>query len=411
MPFSEPLFLLLLTLGLLLACRFEATTGDRWPWRRPGAAPVWAALVLTMLAAIHARTVGVALAAAVLLVLWVEGRKRTAWVTAGALGVGMLPWIVWSSRASARIPEILRDVLGSYGPWLLEQIAAYPEAYLAGLHARALGLVDRILAILLPAPSTWEPWVDDIRVATLLLFVPAFLLGLDRIWARSRIVVLVLFLYLFVIWLWPFEATRLLVPLVPVLLLVVAAGFLWSKRPEEEEGPYAEKPTEPIPSTLVRGWRGVGVAWIVLFSAATAWNLGTGRAGAGYRINAGALARTVQAVEEATPPDAVVGAPEFWAALPLHSGRTSAPSARFLPVRSGGEGPSWGTPGEQHRIWALTGIDHLVLEQRGTIHGDALDAVVEACGPGAVEGLASWPEGRLVRLGWDEECRDRLGVP
>ncbi|MFW6199497.1 MAG: hypothetical protein ACOC8K_02895, partial [Gemmatimonadota bacterium] len=325
-PFSEPLFLLLLTVGLLLACRLEGrfsrektgvsitgtgtgqgkdkgtgTGRGRWPWGRPDGGPIWAGLVFAMLAAIHVRTVGVALVAAVVVVLWAAGRKRTAGFTLGTVGVGMLPWIVWSTRANGRIPESLRDVLGSYGSWLLEQIAAYPEAYLASLHARASDILDRVLTILLPAPSGWEPWVGDFRIGALVLFVPAFLLGLDRIWTRSRAVVLFLFMYLVVIWLWPFQATRLLVPLVPVLLLVVTAGFLWSKAEGgaeggREEGHDAETnpegPTEPISPKVVRGWRRVGVAWVVLLSTATAWNLGTGWAGAGYRVNTGALART-----------------------------------------------------------------------------------------------------------------------
>lgn len=438
-PFSEPLFLALVSGTLALACTLERGpsrsdapgSGEREVapgtkgWLGVGTG-IWACMALVLLASIHVRTVGVALAGAVGVALWVGGGRRAAVATLGVVGAGMLPWTVWSSLASARIPEPLRDVLGSYGGWLVSQMVDYPAAYLGGLHRGALDLLRRILAVFLPAVPSWETWFGDLRFLGLIFLLPAFFLGLDRIWARSRTVVLFLFFYLVIVWLWPFQATRLLVPLVPVLVLTVSVGFFGShgERGDGESGEAADEgtdtgrgrrggldPRRPLPPGVVRAWRGLGVVWVAVFVGISAWNLGSGWAGAGFRVNAGSLARTIQAVEEVTPPGSVVGAPEFWAAIPLHADRIGAPSARFLPARSPEAGPSWGSPEEQHRIWALTGIEYLVLEQRGAIQGAALDAVVEACGPRSVRRLASWPEGRLVRLDWDAECRSRLGLP
>lgn len=434
-PFSEPLFLLLLSGGLALSCAFERRlsgsggavagtgTSGRGGGRPLSMISTWILMTLTLLVAIHVRTVGVALLGAVGVALWSRGGGRAALGTLGVVVGGMIPWVVWSSLATSRIPEVLRDVLGSYGGWLVHQVTEYPSAFLASLHPGAVDLLDRVLAVLLPAPPSWEAWIGDARLVGLVFLLPAFFLGLDRIWPRSRTLVLTFFFYLSIVWLWPFQATRLLVPVLPILVLVVAAGFFLPTQAEAEaegggegegDAPEVDRPggqQRPLPPGLMRVWRGLGVAWVVVFAGISSWNLATGWAGAGYRVNAGALARTVQAVREATPAGAVVGAPEFWASLPLHANRVGAPSARFLPVRPPSEGPSWGTAKEQHRIWALTGIEYLVLEQRGTIHGEALDAVVEACGPESVRRLASWPEGRLVRLDWDSECRSRLGLP
>ena len=113
------------------------------------------------------------------------------------------------------------------------------------------------------------------------------------------------------------------------------------------------------------------------------------------------LARAVQAVNERVPPDGVVGAPELWAGLALHTGRFVAPSARFRPA---GDGPIWGTPREQFAVWSASGIEYVVLENAGLVHQEAMDELDMRC-PGAVQLQASWAGGMLVRLDWDDACR------
>jgi hypothetical protein len=110
------------------------------------------------------------------------------------------------------------------------------------------------------------------------------------------------------------------------------------------------------------------------------------------------LARAVQAVGERVPPNGVVGAPE----LALHTGRRVAPSARF---RVAGEGPIWGTPSEQFAVWSVAGIEYVVWENAGLVHQEAMDEL-DACCPGAVQLQASWAGGMLVRLDWDDACRE-----
>ncbi|MDH3223584.1 MAG: hypothetical protein OEO23_07700, partial [Gemmatimonadota bacterium] len=137
--------------------------------------------------------------------------------------------------------------------------------------------------------------------------------------------------------------------------------------------------------------------------ALSVWTLTTGGHLAGYDIRARTLVRAVEAIEATTPPDAVVGAPELWAALHLHTGRPAAPSARFLPLAPPGQ--SGGTPEQQVQLWRLAGIDHLLVEHGGKVHGPALDAVEEQCGPEAIRLLASFPgPGYLVRLQLPPHC-------
>lgn len=395
LPFSEPLFLLLLVVAVAAALRAEERPGDPW-------AVVW--FVAAALLAVHARTAGVAVALAGSAALLVRGRRRAAGGGLAAVVVGMLPWTIWSARAGDRIPEPLRDVLGGYGGWLWGQIRHDPTLYLGQLHEQARDLVARTLALLVPLPAGSPSWTGDLRWLALVVLLPAFFLGLDRLWSRSRTPVLLLFAYLAVVWLWPFRDDRLLAPVAPFLVWTVVEGFRWRGEGVHVEG--AEVDSHGASPGLVRAWRGAGVVWALLFAGVSVASLADGRAAAGYEVRSRTLARAVGAVDEAVPAEAVVGAPEVWAGLHLYTGRTVAPSARFLPVRA--EGPTGGTPREQHELWVAADLDHLILEHAGRVHADAVDRVAEVCGGGALREVASWDGGMLVRLDWSPGCRSRL---
>jgi hypothetical protein len=130
---------------------------------------------------------------------------------------------------------------------------------------------------------------------------------------------------------------------------------------------------------------------------------------AGYQLRAGRLAAAVETLKNTAPDDAVVGAPEFWAALHLHGGWQSVPSARFTPRAEDEETPVWGTPAEQLDLWWHAGVDYVLLEQGGQVHGAALDLLDGRC-PGSVKLVAEMPPQLLVRLTWDEACARAVGV-
>jgi len=91
----------------------------------------------------------------------------------------------------------------------------------------------------------------------------------------------------------------------------------------------------------------MGLVWIIALGSASVIALGGGRHVETLRVRELMLARAVPAINERVPPNAVVGAPELWAGLALHTGRRVAPSARFRPA---GEGPIWGNPREQFAV-------------------------------------------------------------
>jgi hypothetical protein len=105
----------------------------------------------------------------------------------------------------------------------------------------------------------------------------------------------------------------------------------------------------------------------------------------------------------------VVGAPEFWAGLHLHGGWWTVPSARFTPRGEDEASPVWGSPRDQLDIWWGAGVDHVLLEQGGQIHGEALNLLEERC-PGTVNILARMPPQLLVGLTWDADCARSLGL-
>jgi len=411
-PLSEPLFLLLLVAGAGAGARLEARAGDR------------ASLLLFLLAfafAVHTRTAAVVLPAAVGGALLLRGRRREAVLVAVGSLLVLVPWILWSTAAASRIPRALQDLLGPYGAWLAGQVAEAPGLYVEALHGQALALLRRITVLLVPLPPDVGAWGAVLRWSSLALFVPAFLLGADRVWARAPSAVLLAGVYLVLVWLWPFGEMRLVAPILPFLVLLLVEGFRWSGEGsvlpgraadagggEEGEGAGDEGGVGRRGGFLPRAWRGAGVVWAAGFALLSTVGLFRGWGEEPYRIRSVALGRALEAVEEHAPPGAVVGAPELWPGIQLHSGRTVAPSARFRP--RGRPGPVWGRPEEQFSLWSETGIEYLLVEHGGRVHGDALARLEEACGAGAVESLEAWDSVRFVRLAWDEACRARLGV-
>ncbi|MEZ4422392.1 MAG: hypothetical protein R3E98_03195 [Gemmatimonadota bacterium] len=372
-PLSEPLFLVAVLLALGAAARVERGDGLR------AEATLLAALGL----AFYTRTVGAVLPLAVVLALLLRRRP------APALRVGLgsvllaLPWILWSGAATRALDPGLRDTLGSYGSWWIGQIRTEPAAYRAWLGQNLEAVVRDATALLLPGVE---------GAAGLLLAVPvwgAVVVGLIRIGRASRTVPLALLGSLTLVWLWPFQSARLLTPWAPLLMaaLLLGAGRML-------------RAGRAAPAALGGAMAGV----VVLAALLHAWALGTGRPWRGLEQRAEALARAVASVEAHVPPDGVVGAPEMWAALRVHTGRRAAPSARFLPLQT--RAPSWGSPAQQVALWRATGIDHVLLEHAGGVHAETLTRLEERC-PGAVHILDTQPGMLLVRVGLDEACLRR----
>lgn len=376
-PLSEPIFLLGLLLALWAGGRMESKIG-------PGP------IVLFLLVggcALYARTLGIGVLVAGVVTLLLKNRNRAAlWTALGTVAL-LLPWILWSSRAADSIPEPLLDTLGPYGGWLMGQILHQPWDFAVFVFANAGHLLARTIALLLPG-------IPGPPLLLALVVLPVLYIGLGYLFKRSRILVLTLGLSYGVLLVWPFQEIRLLVPFQPILMLSMVMGF-WRLM-------YSMS----LPFRLRVPVAAVALAWVVPFASVSIFRLSSGWSVEPYRIRSAALMDAVRAVEENTPPDAVVGAPELWPGIHLFTGRAVVPSARFRPL-AGGE-PAEGTPEQQYEIWIGSGVTHILVEHGGRVHGAALDRVDALCPAGTVQLLDSQPGQFLVALVWDSACQERV---
>ncbi len=411
LPLSEPLFLLTLSLALWASTGLEPRTQGAHPDKPPPTGP---GTVVTLLAgvaflvafglAFYTRTVGLALSLAMIGACAVRGaRRRAVWIAVGSLGL-VLPWIRWSAAASERIPEPMRDVLGGYGGWLVQELARDPLAF--GVSAFANGWASWMALSEMILPGLSDATFLQAPVSFALAVAAA--VGLIRLRRHSLTAAFVVVVYLAIVAVWPFRAPRLLVPVLPLTGLALFLAFRPSVPVDLAKGGRVP-PRDATDLWVRRALIGLGVVVALNYAARSAADLVAGNHLLGYQRRAEALAAVVQSIEEFTPPDAVVGAPELWAGLQIHANRVVAPSARFLPLAT--EGPSWGTPEQQFALWAAADLDFIVVEHAGGVHGEALDRLDAECPGGAVQLVATLPTGFLVRLAWDEQCRRRLLSP
>lgn len=377
-PLSESLFLLLLSGALVL-----------WPRAAARDRKALAALAAVLLTLVATRTAGLAVVVAFAISLGLKvGLGPMAAATAPAVAfAGWWSW--WSDRASAAIPEGARDLLGPYGRWLVDQTLGAPATFLANLPAHAHGVVERAAALTFPGVTGSWLWPLAALVA------PFAAYGLYLLVRRFPPLGWYGVVYLVVLLVWPYLDRRLIVPWHPVLLTAAAVGgaevlrrarVRWGAR-----------------SAVERVVLGCAVVWLLAYTSISAGRIAEGWPTAPYRLRSDRLAASVEALGRTAPADAVVGAPEFWAALHLHGGWTVSPSVRFDPRRVDAETPMWGTADEQLELWRTMGIDHLLLEQSGVLHDAALDQLEESC-PGSVFILARMSTSMIVRLDWESEC-------
>jgi hypothetical protein len=209
--FSEPLFLVVLFAALAAADRAVAQPG----WR----ASALAGLAAGGLALV--RSLGIALAPALIAALLLAKRWRDAGVaTIGALVV-MLPWQLWVSAHTAELAVPLR---GNYGPYLGWVVTLYRErgiGFATTIVRQNVRSLYRSLGIVLfPA--------GPLPLRPLLVTITIVLVAVAMIRSRRRARVALLFLvgYAALVLPWPYAPERFLWAVWPLAGLLLASGAI-----------------------------------------------------------------------------------------------------------------------------------------------------------------------------------------
>ncbi len=379
-PLSEPLFVALFVAAL--AVWKPAAEADR-----PAG---WIPLALLLVALVLTREAGVAVVLG-FAVGFLSRRqvRRAVGVTAPAV-VAVIVWSLVAAHEAAAVPPTLRDLLGPYGGWLEAETIGAPGAFLAGLPHQLTGVAGEVASFLLPGMHGTVVWIAAAPLAVAVLF------GVLRLARTFPPVPWTLGAYFAMVTLWPYLDRRLAIPMHPLVVAALAVGALELIRRAHDRR---------LRAALIT----LAFVWVGAYSTVSASRISQEWPARPYRIRAQRLATAVEALKKTAGPNAVVGAPEFWAALHLHGGWEVVPSARFAPRSEDVSTPIWGTPRQQLETWWDAGVGYVLLEQGGEIHGEALNLLESKC-PGAVHILARMPPQMLVKVDWDAKCAAALGL-
>ena len=302
---SEPLFLLLVVLALGLAER--VTEGSE---RR-----IWMIVALGLLIALSTlvRTHGIALVAAVTLLLFFRGRRRDAIIVLGAAGAVLMPWQIW---AATRPASALRDMSGMY--------QTYTAWLSAGFRTDGIGMLWRTAARTLPDSLRMLGELGgfgrpELRTIGLAVLGGLSVAGLRPLWRRAPVTALFMGLYATILILWPYTPTRFICAVWPLVVLLPALGArdLLAWRPSD---------------TGRRGVRVVLLAGTVLVLAGHASYTALGYQGRWWSIRPRTVAPKLRPlitwVRQATPPDATLALDEE-SAVYLYTGRHTVPVEAF----------------------------------------------------------------------------------
>lgn len=207
---SEPLFLAMLLPTLLVA---ERVTDHR------SKITELLLLALVVAAATLVRTHGMALVAAIVVVLCMRRQFAHAAIFAGVTLALLMPWQLWTAMHSGVLPLAMRGNYESYGAWLA-----------AGLHADGFALIPRTIArtsidlagmlVQVTAPSL----PPILRIAALVAVVALGAAGVRELWRGARVTTLFFGFYAAIVLLWPFPPTRFVWGIWPLVMLLPVLG-------------------------------------------------------------------------------------------------------------------------------------------------------------------------------------------
>lgn len=246
------------------------TRGDRSP--AAGRVRTAVELALWIAAAFYMRSAGITVAAGILACLVAAGKRRHAVVTAGALALLMIPWIVRSATQTGGSPYIQQILL--VNPLYPEFGTLTPEHLWGRIRDNSIFYFrEQIPCLLFPAlyRSTYSrPGIRDAAYPlwiSLPLLVPlavGLARGLRRVDPMAWVAATGLGLTL--LWPWIWRGSRFLVPVLPPIFILWWSGWgAWTSRatdPVSHQGKTA--PVRGSRSTPGSPWRWIRPAIIAV---------------------------------------------------------------------------------------------------------------------------------------------------
>ncbi|MGH7677379.1 MAG: hypothetical protein ACRENU_02860, partial [Gemmatimonadaceae bacterium] len=167
------------------------------------------------------RTHGVALAAALVLVLLLHRQWRRAAFVAGGVVLVLVPWQLFLMAHDDQVTGVLRGKYAGYLPWLLEGLRGGAGFVIATMIAN----VREVQALLADRFSLSDHMAPRFVTGIAATVVAAG--GAVRLWRRAPVTVAFAAFYLVILLLWPYTPWRFLYAVWPVVILCMAAMVQW----------------------------------------------------------------------------------------------------------------------------------------------------------------------------------------
>ena len=210
---SEPFFLALLLLTLAALERFVTPPahGESWSAARP------ALLGIAIGACILVRTHGIVLVPAMVVALGAQRRWRDAALVSACAILCLLPWQLFAARHGHSLPAPLLGGYDSYMAW-----------WVSGLHEYGWSMLPMTLSRTIPeAAQMFAALFSPVRTAApLTLFALAVIVaaGIAAWWKRIPVTILFLGGYLAIVAVWPFQPSRFIWGVWPLILVLFVLG-------------------------------------------------------------------------------------------------------------------------------------------------------------------------------------------
>lgn len=216
---SEPLFLLLAVLTLIYAERAIADIRSDQPPATSHQPPT--AVVLGLLAGVATlvRTNGVALVAAIAILLFMRRRLREGAFFVATAAIVLLPWQLWVMSHANALPAPMRGNYESYLSLVGDAVRMQGIGFLAAVAMRTSHDVALMMQYAV-APVSAAP----LRWIALVVLGGLSIAGVPMLWRRAPVTTAFLALYFMIVLFWPYTPGRFVWCVWPLLLLLPILG-------------------------------------------------------------------------------------------------------------------------------------------------------------------------------------------